>query len=180
MNVDTLWLSWRRWNIRHITHIGGEETAPIGARTACCGATSWNIEPEVRGSWHHFYYRSVGIAVLVLGLHPPNETSLQWNTVSHWLSRNQESALYLFFIDCDLPHVSAQVHDMYLHNTQYIVNLWHGNVFHITGLLRGESTGHRWIPLTKGQWYGALWFPSLMASTSRWMWSCWKFKTRRC
>ena len=24
-----------------------------------------------------------------------------------------------------------------------------GNIFHITGPLRGESTGHRWIPLTK-------------------------------
>ena len=24
-----------------------------------------------------------------------------------------------------------------------------GNIFHITGPLWGESTGHRWIPLTK-------------------------------
>ena len=30
---------------------------------------------------------------------------------------------------------------------------WHGNIFCITGPLWGESTGHRWIPLTKGQWY---------------------------
>ena len=29
--------------------------------------------------------------------------------------------------------------------------LWHGHTFHITGALWGESTGHRWIPLTKGQ-----------------------------
>ena len=25
----------------------------------------------------------------------------------------------------------------------------YGNIFHIAGPLRGESTGHRWIPLTK-------------------------------
>ena len=24
-----------------------------------------------------------------------------------------------------------------------------GNIFHVTGLLCGEFTGHRWIPLTK-------------------------------
>ena len=27
--------------------------------------------------------------------------------------------------------------------------LSNGNVFHITGNLWGESTGHRWLPLTK-------------------------------
>ena len=27
----------------------------------------------------------------------------------------------------------------------------HGNTFPITGPLWGESTDHRWIPLTKGQ-----------------------------
>ena len=25
----------------------------------------------------------------------------------------------------------------------------YGNIFHVTGPLWGESTGHRWIPLTK-------------------------------
>ena len=33
---------------------------------------------------------------------------------------------------------------------------WHGNTFRITGHLWGESTGHRWIPLTNDQWCG-LW-----------------------
>ena len=35
--------------------------------------------------------------------------------------------------------------------------------FHYTGPFWGESTGHRWIPLTKGQWRGLwylLWFES--------------------
>ena len=37
--------------------------------------------------------------------------------------------------------------------------LWcHDRAFGITGPLWGESTGNRWIPLTKGQWYGVLVF----------------------
>ena len=34
----------------------------------------------------------------------------------------------------------------------------HGRAFLITGPLWGESTGHRWIPLTKDQWCGSLVF----------------------
>ena len=30
--------------------------------------------------------------------------------------------------------------------------LCHGNAFHVTGSLWGETTDHRWIPLAKGQW----------------------------
>ena len=36
----------------------------------------------------------------------------------------------------------------------HMMTSWHGNALHITGPLWGESTGHRWIPLTKGQWCG--------------------------
>ena len=43
----------------------------------------------------------------------------------------------------------------------------HGNFFHITGPWWGESTGHRWIPLTKGQWCRALMLSLMQA------WSCW-------
>ena len=32
-----------------------------------------------------------------------------------------------------------------------IVTSWHGNTFRIMSPLWGESTGHRWIPLTEGQ-----------------------------
>ena len=38
----------------------------------------------------------------------------------------------------------------------------------ITGPLGGESTGDRWIPLTKGQWCEALMFPLLLVLTSCW------------
>ena len=36
--------------------------------------------------------------------------------------------------------------------------LSNGNTFRVTSPLWEESTGHRWIPLTKGQWRGALMF----------------------
>ena len=36
-------------------------------------------------------------------------------------------------------------------------------LFRVTGPLWGESTGHRWIPLTKVQWRGALMFSLICA-----------------
>ena len=45
---------------------------------------------------------------------------------------------------------------------------WHGSTFHIAGPLWGESTDHQWIPLTKGQWCGALMFPLFLAWTNCW------------
>ena len=48
-----------------------------------------------------------------------------------------------------------------------------GNIFRGTGPLWGESTGHRYIPLTKdsphkGQWLGALMFSLICAWTNGW------------
>ena len=50
-----------------------------------------------------------------------------------------------------------------------------GNIFRVTGPLCGEFTGHRWIPLTKGQWRGALMFSLICALNKRlskqsWTW----------
>ena len=42
------------------------------------------------------------------------------------------------------------------------------NIFCVTGPLWGEFTGHRWIPLTKGQWRGALMFSLICAWTNGW------------
>ena len=39
----------------------------------------------------------------------------------------------------------------------------HGDTLRITGPLWGESTGHRWIPLAKGQWCGPMMFSLLFA-----------------
>ena len=44
-----------------------------------------------------------------------------------------------------------------------------GNIFHVTGPLCGEFTGHRWIPLTIGQWRGALIFSLICAWTNGWV-----------
>ena len=47
----------------------------------------------------------------------------------------------------------------------FIMTSSNWNIFRVTGLLLGESTGHRWIPLRKGQWRGAffLWAPEQTA-----------------
>ena len=42
-----------------------------------------------------------------------------------------------------------------------------GNIFPITGPLYGEFNGHRWIPLTKGQWRRALMFYLMCALYKR-------------
>ena len=39
-----------------------------------------------------------------------------------------------------------------MHFHFYMTPSWHGNAFRITAFLWGGSTGHQWIPLTKGQW----------------------------
>ena len=43
-----------------------------------------------------------------------------------------------------------------------------GRIFRVTGLLCGEFTGQRWIPL-KGQWHGALMFSLICAWINRWV-----------
>ena len=83
----------------------------------------------------------------------------------------------------DVLYLGTRAHS-HIHNTllwnqpkvrQYISNShmnkmtsWYANAFCITGPLRGESTGHRWIPLTKSQWCSTLIFPLMLAWTSCW------------
>ena len=43
------------------------------------------------------------------------------------------------------------------------------NNFRITGTLWGKTTCHRWMPLTKGQWYRALIFSLLLGWTNWWV-----------
>ena len=50
----------------------------------------------------------------------------------------------------------------------FMMMSWHRNTFCITGPLSGESTGHWWISLTKGQWYEALTFSLLLTWTNCW------------
>ena len=40
---------------------------------------------------------------------------------------------------------------MALHNSGDMMTSWNGNIFHVTGPLCEEFTGHRWIPLTKAR-----------------------------
>ena len=55
-----------------------------------------------------------------------------------------------------------------------VITSYHGNAFPITGPWWGESTSHRWIPLTYGQWFGALKCASMFA------WNKLLNKQRRC
>ena len=49
------------------------------------------------------------------------------------------------------------------------MTLWHGNFFHITGPMWGESTRHRGIPLSSGHNCGALMFSFMLARTKFWI-----------
>ena len=44
-----------------------------------------------------------------------------------------------------------------------------GSTFRVTDPLCGEFTGHRWIPLIKGQWRGALMVSLICAWTNGWV-----------
>ena len=52
-------------------------------------------------------------------------------------------------------------------NTYFMMTSSNGNIFRVTDPLCGEFTGHRWIPLTKGQWRGALMFSLIYALNKR-------------
>ena len=58
--------------------------------------------------------------------------------------------------------------------SHYDVIKW--KIFHVTGLLCREFTGHRWIPPHKGQWHRALMF-SLICTLNKWLskqsWGWW-------
>ena len=54
------------------------------------------------------------------------------------------------------PMMTQPTH-AWLTSLQCMMTSSHGNAFRVTGPLWGESTGYRWIPLTKGQLRG-LWY----------------------
>ena len=50
------------------------------------------------------------------------------------------------------------------------MTLWNGNIFCVNGLLCGEFTGHRWIPLTKASEAELqMMFPLICAWTNGWV-----------
>ena len=53
-----------------------------------------------------------------------------------------------------------------------LMTSWHKHTFHITGPLWGELTGHRWVLLANGQYWGALTLSMLLAWTSCWTNNC--------
>ena len=51
----------------------------------------------------------------------------------------------------------------------YMMTFSNGSIFCITSPLFGEFTGHRWIPLTKGQWRGPLMFCLICVWINGWV-----------
>ena len=49
---------------------------------------------------------------------------------------------------------------------QLMMTSSNGNIFHVTGLVWEEFSGHRWISLCKGQWRGALMVSLICALTN--------------
>ena len=56
--------------------------------------------------------------------------------------------------------------------SHYMMMSSNGNIFHVTGHLCGEFTGHRWIPHTNGQWRWALMFSFICAWINSWVNNC--------
>ena len=82
-------------------------------------------------------------------------TRPQWvKANSHPCNAEFISLSVLFTTDIFMRGADQMIHCLFTAMT-----LCYGNAFHITGPLWGESTGHRWIPLTKGQQYGTMMFP---------------------
>ena len=50
----------------------------------------------------------------------------------------------------------------------YMMTSSNGKICRVTGPLWGEFSGHRWIPLTNGQWRGALVFSLICAWADGW------------
>ena len=58
----------------------------------------------------------------------------------------------------------------YLHDIYKMMTSSNGSIFRVTGPLRGEFTGHRWIP-HKGQWRGTLMFSLICVWTNGWVYN---------
>ena len=67
------------------------------------------------------------------------------------------------YVRYDLTHNPCQVYIFFHHDD---INKW--KHFRFTGPLWGESISHRWIPVTRGQWHGALLFYLICAWTNGW------------
>ena len=50
----------------------------------------------------------------------------------------------------------------------FMMKSWHGDIFHITGPLWGESSSHQWIPHSKGRKCRSLMFSLVLAWTCSW------------
>ena len=77
--------------------------------------------------------------------------------ISSWINKRFARDLRhqtLMWHHCNARKFETQCHPVLGHLRMYRTSMMtssNGNDFHVTAPVWGESTGHRWIPLTKGQ-----------------------------
>ena len=72
---------------------------------------------------------------------------------------------YIFIIDNKSIILWKNVFRNFIDDTTIMMSSY-GYFFHVIGPLWGESTSHRWISLTKGQWRGTLMFSVICTWTN--------------
>ena len=95
--------------------------------------------------------------------------------INDWVNNREAGDLRRYRAHYDVIVTICHHADCFIEN-----NVMTGHIFRVTGLLWGESTGDRWIPLTNGQWRGAL-MSSLMYAWTQWLnkqWTCQWFPER--
>ena len=74
----------------------------------------------------------------------------------------------------DVPYSARTMDIDHRPDSQIMMTSSNGNIFRVTGHLRGEFTGPRWIP-HKGQWRGALMFSLICSQIDGWRKQCWSW-----
>ena len=126
--------------------------------------------------WHHSRWCCLWFSTTVI---PKN--LIKWLLESYKLEQHFVNCFWKYTLPPNdstwhLPQGTGPLDTLhrYIPTTRHLVTLrwvllrmmsWLGHAFCITGPLLRESTGHQWIPLTQGQWCGAL---MLLALTSCW------------
>ena len=89
---------------------------------------------------------------LWLHIHARNSHELCWNTWHHWvdfLSLLLKQTYRIFLTHIVMLQCGQDITHWLKHIFSHKMTSPNGNIFGVTGLLCGEFTDHRWIPLTK-------------------------------
>ena len=96
-------------------------------------------------SWTPHRYRHISLIVLH-SLGGVRVHFARFNCCTVHVAHREESVAYINRVTLGLHFVGSSTHD---HDFYVMMTSSNGNIFHVTGPLWGESTGHRWILLTE-------------------------------